>query len=97
MLKSSANLKIVIDNSRKSEPDVDEMATDEAMLEINDESSGLEETTTSEETEFHVNLDKIPPTLQNTTLVRTTTIEQNFYKFFIKYLKYNTKIKVSIF
>jgi hypothetical protein len=85
MLKSSANLKIVIDNSRKSEPDEDEMATDEAMLEINDESSGLEETTTaSEETEFHVNLDKIPPTLQNTTLVRTTTIEQNFYKFFIK-------------
>ncbi len=85
MLKSSANLKIVIDNSRKSDPDEDEMATDEAMLEINDESSGLEETTTaSEETEFHVNLDKIPPTLQNTTLVRTTTIEQNFYKFFIK-------------
>jgi len=85
MLKSSANLKIVIDNSRKSDPDEDEMATDEAMLEINDESAGLEETTTaSEETEFHVNLDKIPPTLQNTTLVRTTTIEQNFYKFFIK-------------
>ena len=47
MLKSSANLKIVIDNSRKGEPDEDEMATDEAMLEINDESSGLEETTTA--------------------------------------------------
>ncbi len=79
----AANLKIVIENSLKNKSDEDEMAIDEIdapnMLDINDESVELEDSATSnglKQPEFHVNLDKVPPTLKNTTLVRSASKNQ---------------------
>lgn len=66
------NLQIVIDNTGPNNEDSNEVMVEE-MLEIEEDSNSNLEAETKlkvddEETEFHVNLNKVPPSLQNTIL-----------------------------
>lgn len=65
---ATKNLKIIIDNP---EVTMNEVSPDEQdnISDVSEEDCGLEVEVNENEIEFHVNLDKVPVSLQNTVLV----------------------------